>query len=732
MPNTLADVVYRHCLYKIDSSLILLLSTDHSSQYQDQEQEIDTRPSKKTPSSIGLDQASFFIHREVARFFITMSRAWKHLFERGVALFPAHPTSNRSRPRSATEQIELNDLDTQKSCTVSSKPRQKRHIDISDHLAALGSFLCLVVAYMTIYPHTPIPWTLGLKRQLQFIGFLLSLMTQLLSTLTPKFFVLVEATYGRSYLQNYDAILRRSFMLSNAHFFWRGILIVTLIGPMLLGAYYKEFNDGVTQKPILWSEYNYSYFGLTAPAGIQESSDHSIGLLFMSNATVPFCSAVHHEPDSISNAHGFNTLWLANGSSAKLDAPVPSYVDSLQKSLRDASKANPQAEESYLITANVIGTVTTYNDSIEQYRSSPEFWNFYLNQMSSSHANDYLVNEDGTPPNQSFQDNYLVEKLTKQDLFNRQSFTILMNDLKVRNSSWVFAAFIPTHNASSPMPRNASLASSFRENAMLFNTRRENCTGRWRVTSSSIELSDGVCSREFNLTDPRSQIMFTNSTLAMPTWYMPSLIEYLYPYSDTKRGSAWLKSTFTTVINGMYWSRAIAMNYSGPDDGLERIDDTDTSVVRSSDVYYHVRDSKVSFRPVMNPSPKLYVILAIQPALAFILLAVFACAYRMPIDGGFGMIALLAGVRVESLKFLKGASMSGELNNRLRVRFLVKESGMHDGKDEPRIEYILGDNEPHTLLPHSPQYNWITKQASKITIPGFGRRLGSKSAANDD
>ncbi|CAD6594074.1 MAG: hypothetical protein ASARMPREDX12_008555 [Alectoria sarmentosa] len=558
------------------------------------------------------------------------------------------------------------------------KPRAKRQLDISDILAVFGSILCLALTYVTVSPSSSIPWRLGVTRQFQIVGFLLSLMNQCFLTIAPKFFLLVEARFGHSYLQNYDAILRSSSTLPSTGFIWRGILMTVVLLPIGLGLAYKEFDHGISQVHV--SNGTGSFYGLSAPAGLQESGG-GVGLSFMANATASFYSATYNDPiiPSFPQAYGFNTLVLSNGSSAKLDGPFPSYVESIQQNLG--------AGEVYVLTAPILGTVTRYNDSIESHRDDNDFWNYYLNQMSGDALN-YSPDAQNT---------YIESHIDRQDMYNQQFISILMNNLGIRNTSWAFAAFVPANTVESKF---SQFAETFKQNAMLFQTRRERCNGTWRITYNSVQLLNGSCYPP-PLSD-RSQILFTEATLAIPQWYIPSLVEYLSPFATTRNQSHWLIPTFSTVLNGMWWSRVLSENgyYTwGPNKTI--FADPNPNDVLRSDLYYLVDDHVLSIRPTMNASPWLFIALALQPALTIILL--FACLlmYTTPLDSGFGMVTLLAGARTETLKLLHSASFSGELKQRLRVKIAVEHRVTEDGLSRLRNEYILGDDSPNGRLPYT-------------------------------
>ena len=302
--------------------------------------------------------------------------------------------------------------------------------------------------------------------------------------------------------------------------------------PIGLGIIYKEFDSGTAQ--FLVRNNTGSFYGSTAPAGLQESSPNSQGLSFFANTTLSFYSATYKDPiiPSFPQAYGFNTLLLSNESSAKLDAPFPDYVESIQGKLR--------VGEAYVLTAPVLGTVTSYNNSIESYRDDDDFWSYYLNQRDDENPSDS-------------QDEKIGSGLYSQDIFrNGQYMTIFMNNLQVRNTSWIFAGFVPSSIMSnqSVVSQVSQAGAEFKKNSMLFQTQRKRCNGSWRITYNSVQLLNGSCNQP-PLSD-RSQILFTHATLAIPQYYVPSFAEYLAPFATTRNQSLWLIPTFTTVVNGVF------------------------------------------------------------------------------------------------------------------------------------------------------------------------------------
>ena len=178
---------------------------------------------------------------------------------------------------------------------------------------------------------------------------------------------------------------------------------------------------------------------------------------------------------------------------------------------------------------------------------------------------------------------------------------------------------------------------------------------------------------------------------------MPSLAEFLAPLSMPSDslpvteqnvyewGNQWLMSTFTTTVVAMYWSRVTTL--FGPDS----FNDNGTFPPWNNEVNYTVSDILLSNRQTMHPSWALYVVVGIQPGLlSVIFIASFVLSYFSAVDGNnFGIIAVLAGVRTETLKLFEGVSFSGTLKKPVGIRI----DTLTTRKDkEPRIEYLFYDD----------------------------------------
>ena len=141
----------------------------------------------------------------------------------------------------------------------------------------------------------------------------------------------------------------------------------------------------------------------------------------------------------------------------------------------------------------------------------------------------------------------------------------------------------------------------------------------------------------------------------------------------------------------MYWSRTASLNGVIDPDNEAKWALGDPTEYRKSDVYYQANDTLVSLRPAMKASWGLYIVLACQPVLTilFVLTSLFLC--RDPISDGFGLIAILAGAKFESLRLLKGASFSGKLDYPVRMQIVAHNDVTSEdyGKPKPRNEYIF-------------------------------------------
>ena len=63
-----------------------------------------------------------------------------------------------------------------------------------------------------------------------------------LNVVAPKVFLMSEARYGHSHIQNYDAILRSSIILSHTGLLWRVVLLIMIALPNGLRSGYTNMS----------------------------------------------------------------------------------------------------------------------------------------------------------------------------------------------------------------------------------------------------------------------------------------------------------------------------------------------------------------------------------------------------------------------------------------------------------------------------------------------------------
>ncbi|KAG6358519.1 hypothetical protein INS49_014403 [Diaporthe citri] len=172
-------------------------------------------------------------------------------------------------------------------------------------------------------------WSLGVaNNQLIVIGFLLSIMNLCLGSVTSTFFLLIEARFGSSILQNYDGILRNKPTAPKLGLPWRVVLTLFLILPIAVSVAYKTFKGGESSMRVT-SMGDYvpfpTYYGMVASPGLMVFDQRPTGLPQFMNATQPLralSSPVNgSEPKlpGFPHSYGYNILLLNINTTAVLD-----------------------------------------------------------------------------------------------------------------------------------------------------------------------------------------------------------------------------------------------------------------------------------------------------------------------------------------------------------------------------------------------------------------------------
>lgn len=92
------------------------------------------------------------------------------------------------------------------------QPSRRRKVKILDTAAISLSIICLIIGIIVVAPALTISWRMGFKDQIIAVGFLISVMNICAEKIVLSCFVALEARYGKSRLQNFNAILAKKFL----------------------------------------------------------------------------------------------------------------------------------------------------------------------------------------------------------------------------------------------------------------------------------------------------------------------------------------------------------------------------------------------------------------------------------------------------------------------------------------------------------------------------------------
>ncbi|KAK3713903.1 hypothetical protein LTR37_008153 [Vermiconidia calcicola] len=260
-------------------------------------------------------------------------------------------------------------------------PTKKRRFEPVHIFTALLSWLCLMAAYITITTHLPLAWYLGFSGQIVVIGFLLGIMDLCTLTVVPYTFILLEARFGSSSLQNYEALLTSQVLSPGAKPIWRLALGFFVVLPFGLSVAYKRFLGGTSSAQITVNPPG--QYGIDFP-DISAWAPSGDAIYLLATSISPFLSASQYNPqpyppvDAFPSPYGYNTLLLSGNAAALLDIRTKSYVKRAQASL-----SNTAGEEWYLnstvdayVAMQAIGSDSQSNDRtwFKAVNSSVNLW----------------------------------------------------------------------------------------------------------------------------------------------------------------------------------------------------------------------------------------------------------------------------------------------------------------------------------------------------------------------
>lgn len=559
-------------------------------------------------------------------------------------------------------------------------PERKKTLSALDCTATALSLLCLAAAILIIHPNLPFAVKLGTNKQLTALGFLLGVINQCLQRVLPFLFVLFEARSGRPTLQNFQGLLSLSPLSKQLAHRWRFSLVLMQATPLVLGVLYKQFSDGVTTTQP--ESTPYGIFAPAAPPGFQSWIGRSkkwveYGAVapkwnaILANFTVPFLDATNDDtspapPDN--TVYGFNTVLLSNTSVASLDAPTPSRILTLQRSLDSGSSIH--------LTGRVRGTVARFNETL----GDEAYWN-------------------QTYPT------WLVKGTRISNGFGRFLLHagVAADDSPIAwNGSWVLIGSMSIGEPVSNLDWEVTGREFLGRAAMRFDVKRHRCTGTWKVTRSSIELVSGGCGAE-----PLDDVYqyYTSCQLELAERLGNSVAEYLTPFATFRNASSWLVPTNAAVVAAAF--QAIVAGSEGfvpiQPGGEIWLGQNVTGYL--NETYYETETTSIDV-PTLRADWKLYVILALQPA-ATVLVLFFAGfgLYHTPVSRDFGLVTLVAGVDGKSVGLIRGAGFSGKVQRPVGVGIMVSPPDGGVSGSVASVSYVIGGGVAKGSVKHGQIYS---------------------------
>lgn len=532
---------------------------------------------------------------------------------------------------------------------------------------AATSLVCLAMAILAVANET-VSWRLGVaNNQLIVLGVLLSIINLCLNSVTSTFLVLIEARFGCSILQNYDGILRNKPMAPKLGLFWRLVLAFFVILPIAISVAYKTFKGGQSSKNVDSVDYvsvPTNYGMLAAPGLMQKvTGQKSTGLTQFFNATQTFRALSSPVQDSepqlpgFPQPYGYNILLLNSDSTAVLDTLQPDFITSVQSILAIG--------ESWVVNAPITGTVATLNTS---KALDPVGFESAFQSACSGQSNA----------------NWTFEKMEIYAT-DPSSFWLFNQKDDLSDQSMQYMAFVPKYS-------NVVNCSDLAPLVQLYNIYRQQCQGTWSITRAGFELTNGSC--DGGHLPMEKQTMIWSNTLKLTNYYMPALLEFLGPFGPfgPRNQSDWSGPYRATSVAAMLWSRIVTLNtidaalspsggYNAsisPSGASPETSNRTVSTWTDLGLIYPVNSpDQIIFyvRPTLRKSPLLYFVLAVQPLLIFVILCFVLKMHSVPLDRGFGLVSILSGIDRDTLDILSGASLSGELTDRVKLVMVPTSEG---------------------------------------------------------
>ncbi|RMZ83253.1 hypothetical protein DV738_g1219, partial [Chaetothyriales sp. CBS 135597] len=475
---------------------------------------------------------------------------------------------------------------------------------------------------------------MGFTYQLVIIGFLLSVMNLCNRRLAKTFFFASEVRWGSMALQNIDAILQQSMLVSRSSLLWRTAIFVLTALPIALSVAYKTFTGGHAGHVI--HEYSAVQYG----AFNKPMENNNIHLIAMVDAMTPMKKIADDDdnyPQDFDQPaiFGYNLAMLGDDEVVMIDMPDEAVLRTIQDSL--------DVDEYLYLSADIRGASARYNASIIRDDS---LWDKSLTVTMSTRWGWRIAIARGHDGAYSHMWNVIGGY--DQRFGSQGEVTFEMS--AYANSNVFVGAF-----------RNSSFA-------MGFNIYRLPCSVMWNITSTSIQLLSAQCDPEKAWID--ETIVECNYDWVSDEKVLDAVDFAIAPFHDDERQDSPWKIPSAAMASATVWSGCWKHMMSAGDES----EDPDTSVAIAEFRYQAENEKFELFHHVVRVTPRLYLIFAIQPIISVILFILNLSLYSTPISTNFGLITILASINASSLNLLSGAGLSGELKQRIFLSISMDES----------------------------------------------------------
>jgi hypothetical protein len=531
------------------------------------------------------------------------------------------------------------------------KPCEKPLVSRTHTSAAIISLICLLLGTLSIIPNLPIAWRLEFSGQIVVVGFLLAIMNLCMHTVLPYSFLLFEARFGQSRLQNFEAIITGKILSPSTTLGLRLVLLLLTALPLGLSVAYKRFLGGTSRAEVMRP----LEYGIDFPR-IADWAPPDDPIYFLTSSIGAFLAASQYisqtypGTNGFPKAYGYNTLLLSGDSAAILDTPTAPNISSTQNLLSEGEKLDIKAlVDAYMATV----------DESSDFQTNDTTWYDAITSSQDGLSTMYLYEGQGAQ----------VGMMT-YDANDQAYFGLYYNSSATGGMSFY------------QIPDEDDFA-YFRLSARRYRLTRAQCYGHWLLDASSITLVGGDCpvNHTANSSILQGPGLAPFAYDALPT---AQHIFGAFASSPEQANPAWLNATCSVFVITMCWARGLYMlNQTG---GQSSYSDYYPGPYQSGN------QTIISTRITLYSSKLLFLVLATQPIITLAALAVTIWLYDVPLGSGFGIVSILSGFDPSRSRSIAGAGLSGELTAPVKLEVTLTKSIGGDSSqavDDTQVTYRL-------------------------------------------